>query len=410
MVPGSRAPLAGSRDPGAATLRYTAGMALAWLVGGGIAAVGAGLCLWALLWDRARGRLRCPRCWYDLSGAGAAPVTCPECGRRATTTRRLRRTRRHWRVAFAAAAVTLLSGWVAPVWATKGWVACVPQPALDLTIRAFFSDEAERELATAAVGNLPEDSWKRVQASWAARRAIAGGTDEPWYSLLGPLVTARTLLEDGARHEWRGLPVELARLAERTADPATRQRVLAVLALNEVRSAAALPALWRLAAVVEDDGAVMLTFRSITRIDSRCPTPKRDADSRTRWLARELRRREVSAGVWRRMIEEAVDAGPRGIALTEEEIWRGQRAGLELAGAVGALAGRRSAGAHADTAGECIVRLLEHGDAEVRLASARAMLYVAEPGSEAEAALQRILGDPDRRVAAAAELALRWGR
>jgi hypothetical protein len=301
---------------------------------------------------------------------------------------------------------------VAPVWATKGWVACVPQPALDLTIRAFFSEEAERELAAAAGGKLPDGSWKRFQVSWALRRAIAGGSDQPWHSrpLSGALAAADALLKDGARHEWRGAPVALARRAERTSDPASRQRALAVLALNEVESPAALPALWQLAAVDEGDGTTMLTFRSITGLDPRCPAPKRDADTRTSWLARELRRRQLSPGIWRRMIEQAVDAGPRGIALAEEEIWREDRTSVGLAGAVGALAGRRSAGAHADAARGCIIRMLEHGDAEVRLASARALQYVAQPGTEAEKALEGALEDPDQRVVEAAELALRRGR
>lgn len=40
-------------------------------------------------------RPRCPKCWYDLSGARTnLPITCPECGRIITTTRDLHRTRR----------------------------------------------------------------------------------------------------------------------------------------------------------------------------------------------------------------------------------------------------------------------------------------------------------------------------
>jgi hypothetical protein len=49
--------------------------------------------------DRARGRVRCPRCWYDM--AGTAGLVCPECGKRAGSPRALRRTHRRWRMAGA---------------------------------------------------------------------------------------------------------------------------------------------------------------------------------------------------------------------------------------------------------------------------------------------------------------------
>lgn len=56
--------------------------------------------LWALFWDRPRGRLRCRRCAYDMSGGG---LTCPECGREHKAERSLRKTRRKWKTGIAAA-------------------------------------------------------------------------------------------------------------------------------------------------------------------------------------------------------------------------------------------------------------------------------------------------------------------
>src|SRR5690606_13065681 len=47
----------------------------------GMVAFGAGLVAWGLRGDRPRGRRRCPRCWYDMTGARG--LTCPECGREA---------------------------------------------------------------------------------------------------------------------------------------------------------------------------------------------------------------------------------------------------------------------------------------------------------------------------------------
>lgn len=88
--------------------------------GWALAAAGVVLFLWALFWDRARGRKRCPKCWYDLSGAvikwvggtsrdregaalqGAVLCVCPECGRKIVRERELARTRRRWGWACAA--------------------------------------------------------------------------------------------------------------------------------------------------------------------------------------------------------------------------------------------------------------------------------------------------------------------
>lgn len=63
--------------------------------------IGGALFLWAMFRDRPRGRLRCPRCWYDMKGAVEAaadgPWTCPECGTVAKSLGSLRRTRRRKR-------------------------------------------------------------------------------------------------------------------------------------------------------------------------------------------------------------------------------------------------------------------------------------------------------------------------
>jgi hypothetical protein len=48
--------------------------------------------LLGILADRAHGRLRCPRCWYDMQGQPT--LQCPECGTTARNQRDLQRTRR----------------------------------------------------------------------------------------------------------------------------------------------------------------------------------------------------------------------------------------------------------------------------------------------------------------------------
>lgn len=84
-------------------------MMIAWLFWMGVAAavaLGAGLLAWALFGDRARGRPRCPKCWYDLSKLDSP--RCPECGVEFGDNPRSKlRTRRRWKLAGLGAAVML---------------------------------------------------------------------------------------------------------------------------------------------------------------------------------------------------------------------------------------------------------------------------------------------------------------
>ncbi len=76
-------------------------------------ALGLGLGVYALFWDRPgfRGRAsrRCRKCWYDLSDSGALPITCPECGRESKSERSMRRVRRHKKVAAVGVVLMLAS-------------------------------------------------------------------------------------------------------------------------------------------------------------------------------------------------------------------------------------------------------------------------------------------------------------
>lgn len=74
------------------------------LIGCTLLASGIVLALWCLFWDRSRGRLRCPRCWYRVEGVPISllkfhrtqreAMKCPECGEVIPDERMLRRTRR----------------------------------------------------------------------------------------------------------------------------------------------------------------------------------------------------------------------------------------------------------------------------------------------------------------------------
>ena len=59
--------------------------------------VAAALLYWGLWADRSKGKLRCPGCWYDMSGSfEAGRLACPECGLNARHEKRLRKNHRRW--------------------------------------------------------------------------------------------------------------------------------------------------------------------------------------------------------------------------------------------------------------------------------------------------------------------------
>lgn len=78
-----------------------------------LASLGVPLLIWALWGDRARGRRRCPRCWYDMGGTPG--LKCPECGRAASSEPALFRTRRRRRTAVFGALLCVLAVSVALV-------------------------------------------------------------------------------------------------------------------------------------------------------------------------------------------------------------------------------------------------------------------------------------------------------
>ena len=111
---------------------------LIWSVGCAIFALGTGVLLRALLWDRARGRQRCPNCWYSMEGLTDTPsaAICPECGLCVKRASALFRTRRHWRVASVGLLAMILSATMVafPFVRAKHWYDIAPDTVLLLTM------------------------------------------------------------------------------------------------------------------------------------------------------------------------------------------------------------------------------------------------------------------------------------
>jgi len=102
----------------------------------------------ALFWDRpgfrGRAKLRCRKCWYDLTASPGdlrvEAIVCPECGKKHTSRRSMRKTRRHKRWVLVAL-VLLVGSYAAGVWPrvsaynySNGVLGAVPTPVLILSI------------------------------------------------------------------------------------------------------------------------------------------------------------------------------------------------------------------------------------------------------------------------------------
>ncbi|MCZ6834519.1 MAG: hypothetical protein O7G85_01980 [Planctomycetota bacterium] len=108
--------------------------------GAGIAlgVIAMGMLYWSLFHDRARGRKRCPKCWYDLQGAEAdanGTFHCPECGKGIKHERKLRKTRRRWRWVCVALLLVPGAGFlgVHPKVKRDGWLSFTPTCVLIMT-------------------------------------------------------------------------------------------------------------------------------------------------------------------------------------------------------------------------------------------------------------------------------------
>jgi hypothetical protein len=173
--------------------------ASAWILYGLSAAVAA----WALLWDRSRGRLRCPKCWYSMDGASTGrgdehedeAWRCPECGRQGHAERQLRHTRRRWRWLILTA-LLVAGGYeasVEPRVRAHGWSGAIPTPALIALLpwleapeyRAFVATHIPTLAARGAKPTLSQSAFLelyrrqepglalRWQRRWLAQRLAA---------------------------------------------------------------------------------------------------------------------------------------------------------------------------------------------------------------------------------------------
>jgi hypothetical protein len=117
----------------------------------------------ALFADRSRGTPRCPRCWYDMSAATS--LQCSECGRVATPTRRLHKTRRHWKRAILGILI-LVTGLAAASgqrFLEHGWIKATPNCGYILALPwAKPGGDAMKELERRVKNGEPESSCQSI--------------------------------------------------------------------------------------------------------------------------------------------------------------------------------------------------------------------------------------------------------
>lgn len=175
-----------------------------WTSGAVMALGGVVLVLWALFWDRARGRKRCPRCWYSMEGVppagleGESAWVCPECGKEVRGARKLARTRR--RRGWAGAGALLLIGAylsaTAPEWARGDWTGLVPTSVLVLIATAEDPqlEGLKRQAQAPSGGALAAGQIQNATSNWIAPGLGAPGLTPP----TPPTLSSAELLEGAA--------------------------------------------------------------------------------------------------------------------------------------------------------------------------------------------------------------------
>ena len=135
---------------------------------------GLWLIYWFLLADRAKGRKRCPKCWYDMPSADS--LRCPECGNDAKREADLLKTRRRWKNLWMCLLVFLAAGylWIHPKVKQDGWASVLPNTVLIFSLRLPENDWAFAELGKRTTTTLEKpyshvgvlDSDKLYQWQW----------------------------------------------------------------------------------------------------------------------------------------------------------------------------------------------------------------------------------------------------
>ncbi|MHC5024710.1 MAG: hypothetical protein ACYTGG_12530 [Planctomycetota bacterium] len=171
----------------------------------------------ALYRDRANGRRRCPRCWYDL--AYSPGMTCGECGFTGQNERQFFRTRRHYGQAAAAIGVCVVIVLLGNQYLRQAsWYSLMPTRVLIAALP--IADEDNSRLIREIGLRLRGDQLSNRERRLLVNRLVAGswGTrplSDSWQRKYGGVIEslrlglARERGEDGAYTELETLLLDL---------------------------------------------------------------------------------------------------------------------------------------------------------------------------------------------------------
>lgn len=144
---------------------------LYWTLGGLLGIAATVMLVRALFADRSRGRRRCPKCWYDMSGVSQS-LQCPECGCASRHEHHFARTRRHWWRVLACIVFLVLPGThliLHPFVRERGWIGLLPDAAVIAMIGTSQTQPACNEL----IGRIFTRDFSKSQWQSIAQRCIA---------------------------------------------------------------------------------------------------------------------------------------------------------------------------------------------------------------------------------------------
>ena len=132
------------------------------ILGALLTMAGITLAAWAIRGDRSRGRKRCPRCWYDMSGA--AGLTCSECGRTVQHESSLHRTRRNRHAAVAAVLMMMLGLWTlrGPLLSWNMWAGVLPIAAWEVWV-PLMDPHAAAEIESSGIPTVTPGAGRRAR-------------------------------------------------------------------------------------------------------------------------------------------------------------------------------------------------------------------------------------------------------
>jgi len=143
---------------------------------------------WSWFSDRARGRRRCPSCWYDMSRTSG--LQCNECGQVAGNERDLMRARRRPLVAVTCIiGLSVLGAATIDQWRSSQWTSYVPSSAILLALPILDGNgdlvqELHRRMDR---DKLSAEHWNDLRARVLEGDGAAAPASDAWCAKYGPI-------------------------------------------------------------------------------------------------------------------------------------------------------------------------------------------------------------------------------